>query len=75
MYKDTTTKPTYRYKLIPINNNSAKYGNCEVCGRSMSAVFHQIEERQYHIDGRVRWTHYKCHNYFGHKKCMESKQR
>ena len=61
----------YKYKLISREESSAKYGPCEICGKHVSEVFHQIESRKYE-DG---YTYAGCKDYFGHKKCLESKQR
>jgi len=61
----------YKYKLISQKESSAKYGLCEVCGKFVSEVFHQIESRKYE-DG---YTYAGCKDYFGHKECLESKQR
>jgi len=61
----------YTYRLISQKESSAKYGPCEICGEHVSEVFHQIESRKYE-DG---YTYAGCKDYFGHKKCLESKQR
>jgi hypothetical protein len=66
----------YNYKLISTGDSSAKYGNCEVCGKHCTEIFQQIETQDY-IDenNKVSQTHYGCNSYFGHKECLESKQR
>lgn len=49
----------YRYRLISTNDSSAKYGNCEVCKKPASEIFHQIEARKY----SGGWTYAECHNF------------
>ena len=61
----------YRYKLINTQESSKKYGVCEVCGKHVSEVYHQVEQKQY----TRGWTHYKCNNLFGHKECLENSRR
>ena len=61
----------YRYNIKSTGASSAKYGNCEVCKLSTSEVFHQMEERQTDHG----WTIAGCNDLFGHKECLESKQR
>lgn len=61
----------YRYKLTNTQESSKKYGMCEVCGKHVSEVYHQVEEKQYNIDGKIGWTQHKCSNLFGHKECLK----
>lgn len=70
-------KKEYRYKLNNMNESSQKYGVCEVCGKHVSEVYHQIEERKYfdNIDQEYSYTQYKCKNLFGHKDCLISQRR
>lgn len=70
----------YKYKLSTTNKNSADYGNCEVCGKHCTEVFHQTEERQYTIERdntiiHEGYTQNQCKNLFGHKECLESLRR
>lgn len=65
----------YRYKLTNTQESSKKYGVCEVCGKHVSEVYHQIEERQYSINDEIGWTQHKCNNLFGHKECLEKSRR
>ena len=67
----------YRYKLKSLGASSFQYGPCDVCDEHVSEVFIQIEERQYWIPGLVEgnWTRWQCFDHFGHKECLESKQR
>jgi hypothetical protein len=67
----------YQYKLISTGDNSNKYGNCEVCNKFCSEVFHQIEQREFLSPetGKIELTHYGCRDLFGHKDCLISKQR
>ena len=69
----------YRYNLKSTEDSSSKYGNCDICGKHATEVFHQMEERHYKIEheGQIYegWTKHNCNNYFGHRECLESKQR
>lgn len=66
----------YQYKLTNTKESSSKYGNCDVCGKHVSEVYSQIEEKEYHRpDGSLGYTHHDCHSYFGHEECLTSKQR
>ena len=68
---------TYRYRITSTGGNSIKYGNCEICGKPATEIFHQVEERSYKnsFEEVIHFTQNKCTNYFGHKECLESKQR
>lgn len=67
---------TYRYRQSNQECSSAKLGNCEVCGLHCSEVWLQTEERFCRLsDGRSGWTQHKCSTLFGHKECLDSKQR
>ena len=57
----------YRYTLKNMNESSAKYGPCAICGKHTSEVYHQTEERQTKF---YKWTTSGCHNLFGHKDCL-----
>ena len=73
---------TYRYTLKRTGKNSNYLGNCEICGKHCSEVFHQIEEQAYNKDkidaeqgfNGIGWTRYNCHDYFGHELCLKAKQ-
>lgn len=67
----------YRYNLISTEEPSQKYGNCDICGKHTTEVFHQTEERQYFnpITQQTSWTKNNCHDLFGHKECLESNRR
>ena len=67
----------YRYRITSTGGNSIKYGNCEICGKPATEIFHQVEERSYKnsFEEVIHFTQNKCTNYFGHKECLESKQR
>jgi hypothetical protein len=60
----------YRYILKLTNNSSQKYGNCEICNKPVTEVFHQTEERSFVYNNEEHWTQYKCNNLFGHKECL-----
>lgn len=72
----------YHYKLEPMADNSTKYGDCEICKKPCSEVFHQVERRSYISsvglepgDVTRSYTHEGCHNLFGHKICLEGLRR
>jgi hypothetical protein len=63
----------YKYKIASTKNSSEKYGNCEVCKKSVPEVFIQTEVRHYKTDdsGQKRWTFHGCRDsLFGHKECL-----
>lgn len=72
-------KDQYRYNLSSTGESSSAYGVCEVCGKHATEVYSQSEERYYKFEHNEKvyegWTHNKCKDYFGHKECLESKQR
>jgi hypothetical protein len=72
-------KEEYRYRISSTGESSSQYGNCDVCGGHCSEVYYQTEERHYSFihEGRAfgGWTGNKCNNHFGHKECLEGKQR
>ena len=43
--------PEYRYRIQSTGASSHKYGPCEVCGKHVSEVFSQIEQRWYGTQG------------------------
>jgi hypothetical protein len=64
-----------KYTLKSLNDNSAKYGPCEVCEKPASEMFLQTEMRQYiTYANKLSWTYADCHDYFGHKDCLISKR-
>lgn len=78
----------YRYTIYNTGYSSARFGVCEVCGKHVSEVWSQREERQYEPDQEeLDWfkehditpdgfyTTYNCTWYLGHRECLESKQR
>jgi ABC-type phosphate transport system auxiliary subunit len=66
----------YTYKINSVGDSSAKYGNCEVCGKHATEVFHQVETKQYtRPDGTQGFTRHNCHNIFGHEQCLVSKRK
>lgn len=66
-----TQETQYHYTLKSTGDSHAKYGPCEVCGGEPAEVFHQIETRQ----GTHGLTHEGCRDLFGHRECLEEKQR
>jgi hypothetical protein len=77
MTTEQDTKPgTYRYTLRSTGHSSAKFGPCEVCIHHASEVFSQTEEVSYRRhDGTIGWTREGCFDFFGHKACLESRQK
>lgn len=66
----------YRYLLKDTMLSSAHFGPCEVCLEPVSAIHHQVEERQYiRGDASRGWTHLDCHDLFGHKECLLALQK
>lgn len=69
----------YRYKLVSTGDSSARYGNCDVCGKHVTEVFIQREERRYRFEhnGKIYegWTGEGCHYLFGHKECLIAKRK
>lgn len=69
----------YRYNLLTTEHGSDQYGNCEIYSKHCTEVFHQIEERMYKFEHNniiyEGWTQNECKSLFGHKNCLESKQR
>lgn len=78
---------TYRYRLRSTCHSSEKYGPCECCGKHVTEVCHQTEERAYQLrsDEPIRvlgvttdmigWTHFQCSNLFGHEECLVARRR
>jgi len=64
---------TNQYTLVHKKHNSAVYGNCEVCGKPASDLYHQMERKRYtRSDGSEGWTHSGCSDKFGHLECLKS---
>lgn len=40
----------YKYKLISTGESSSRYGPCEVCGKHVSEVYHQIEWKYFRLE-------------------------
>lgn len=64
--EETLPELKYRYFLTATGGSSAKYGLCEVCKGTVTAVFRQVEERRY----PGGWTRQNCHDLFGHERCL-----
>ena len=60
----------YEYSLKSLEASSQKYGNCEVCKKSVSEVFIQIEGKHF----KNGLTRLNCHTLFGHKGCLKRRQ-
>ena len=58
----------YRYKLKQQHASSDKYGNCEICGKSVSDVYSQSKEHKFVLDGKEHWAY--DGDAFGHKECL-----
>lgn len=70
-------KNEYRYTITSWNVSSRKYGVCEVCGKEVAEIHHQIEEKKYlnPINNEYSYTRYGCNDLVGHKDCLISKRR
>ena len=62
----------FRYVLHSLRASSEKYGVCEVCHiKVLGEMYYQKELQDY----KHGWTSAYCQDYFGHKECLEKKQR
>jgi len=71
---------TYKYRIRSLGFSSERYGNCEICGKHCSEVFYQAESKKYKRDlpdgtTKTGYTHHNCHDFFGHKECLESQRK
>lgn len=71
---------TYRYSLRDTGISSHSLGTCEICKQWCDSVWTQVEERKYNqsptgLTYQEGWTVKGCHHLFGHKECLESKQK
>jgi len=57
----------YTYRLTSMDESSAKYGLCEVCGKHCSEVWYQAEMRS--------GSYYGCRSFFGCKDCLIAQRR
>ena len=71
------TVSEYEYSIIKTGESSQKYGNCEICGKSASEIFFQIEKKKYFNTDKNKnsYTHHECSNRIGHKDCLKSIRR
>lgn len=62
----------YVYEISSTEQSSNHYGNCEVCGKHVSEVFYQTENRKYFnpIANKQSLTSHQCKNLFGHQECL-----
>ena len=62
-----------RYKFERINRSSTYLGNCEVCGKFCSEVYHLMEEKEYirSDTDKKSWTRYGCIDLYGHEECLK----
>lgn len=66
----------YRYRLTNRKCSSERLGACEVCGKHVSEVFYQVEQREYTRRDNVKsWTGHNCNDRFGHESCLRGIQR
>jgi hypothetical protein len=65
----------YRYRIKSTGESSAKYGACEVCGKHVSEVFYQVEEKFFRFPAGSGWTQHDCRSYFGHRACLMDRRR
>jgi len=69
--REVTEQGDYKYVLCHSGGSSAKFGPCEVCGKYVSDVFHQLEERKY----KGGYTKDGCVSPFGHEACLRKQRR
>ena len=62
----------HKYKLTNMGESSVKYGPCEICGKPVSEVWHQSEERE---TAQGVLTTEGCHNLFGHRGCLAAARK
>lgn len=62
----------YRYELRETGSPSFNIFPCDVCGKSCSKTFIQIEEREFEPG---KYTHSGCRTVFGHENCLKSIQQ
>lgn len=63
-----------RFKLRQQQASSDKLGPCEICGKFVSDVYSQAEERLFSIgDGKEHWAH--IGDTFGHQECLIKTRR
>lgn len=59
------------YILRNTNRSSSELGNCEVCGKHASEVYHLVQQRSYtEPDGTQGRTYHGCFSKWGHKECL-----
>lgn len=62
------------YEIESAGESSAKYGNCQICGKYCTEIFSQIEKRLYkRRDGGIGKTFYGCAGggfLLGHYDCL-----
>lgn len=83
----TTHLTEYRYHLKGTGSSSARFGDCECCGKPVSDVWSQTEEASFPLDeidiadpryadpSGIGWTQHGCTTLFGHRECLISARR
>jgi hypothetical protein len=71
----TMAAGAYRYRIKSTGESSKKFGVCEVCGKHVAEVHHQVEEQSFEVDGVLNWTSRDCLNLFGHEECLVASRR
>jgi len=56
-----------RYRLTKMNKSSARYGNCEICGKHVADVYLQSVEHESSYGGWIQGI-----RTFGHEECLKS---
>lgn len=74
----------YRYRLISIDHNSQRYGNCEICEKPCSEVFIQTKSQLFSLplashhpqdpEAPKGYGWAVLASAFGHQECLETKQ-
>ena len=59
----------FSYRLVQLGASSAKYGDCEICGKNVSDMYIQTKQHEKKIAGKDRIINDSCT--FGHRKCLE----
>ena len=66
----------YNYRIKSTENNSSKFGDCEICKKSCSEIFIQSETRCFKFEGKIHETYSKTNSHtFGHEICLINSRR
>lgn len=63
--------PGYRYRMKNTGHSSTRFGDCQLCGKHVSEVHYQTEQRRYDRgDGTTGYTTRGCRAIYGHAECL-----